>query len=82
MAEYTETWKRISTLVGKSERWCRYMAHRPESPLPVFKVGGMARINHVDYQNWLEAQNPHAKVATEIAKPSSEAERMLAALGR
>ena len=40
MSNFVETWKGIATALGRSERWCRYMARRGSDPLPVFKVGG------------------------------------------
>ena len=43
MSNYTETWKGIAHSLGRSERWCRYMARRTADPLPVFKVGGIVR---------------------------------------
>jgi hypothetical protein len=51
-----ETWKRITSLVGRSERWCRDMAEREVDPLPVFKVGGTVRLNTSDYEAWIERQ--------------------------
>ena len=40
MSNFVETWKGIATALGRSERWCRYMARKAGDPLPVFKVGG------------------------------------------
>ena len=48
--------KRIATALGRSERWCRYMARRAGDPLPVFKVGGIVRLNHADLEDWLARQ--------------------------
>jgi len=28
MSNFVETWKGIATALGRSERWCRYMARR------------------------------------------------------
>ena len=56
MSNFVETWKGIATAMGRSERWCRYMAQRPENPLPVFKVGGIVRLNLADRDTWLAAQ--------------------------
>ena len=47
MSNFVETWKGIATALGRSERWCRYMARRAGDPLPVFKVGGIVRLNDV-----------------------------------
>ena len=47
MGTYVETWKGIAFAVNRSERWCRYMARRGQDPLPVFKVGGIVRMNHL-----------------------------------
>lgn len=43
--KFIETWKTIAAHIGRSERWCRYMADRAEDPLPVFKFGGMTRLD-------------------------------------
>jgi hypothetical protein len=56
MGAYVETWKGIAFAVTRSERWCRYMARRPHDPLPVFKVGGIVRLNKVDLDAWLARQ--------------------------
>lgn len=56
MGAFVETWKGISVIVGRSERWCRYMARRPVDPLPVFKIGGIVRLNKVDLEAWLNRQ--------------------------
>lgn len=52
---YVETWKTIGRALGRSERWCRYMARGPD-PLPVFKVGGIVRVQVTDLDAWLERQ--------------------------
>ncbi len=59
MATYVETWKGIAFALGRSERWCRYMARRNHDPLPVFKVGGIVRLNTTDLQDWLSRQRDH-----------------------
>ncbi len=56
MASFVETWKGIAAELNRSERWCRYMARRPTDPLPVFKVGGIVRLNRVDLDDWLSRQ--------------------------
>lgn len=56
MGVYVETWKGIAFAVTRSERWCRYMARRTHDPLPVFKVGGIVRLNKVDLDGWLARQ--------------------------
>ena len=56
MLNFAETWKGIATALGRSERWCRYMARRGADPLPVFKVGGIVRLNSNDLEDWLARQ--------------------------
>lgn len=56
MSNFVETWKGIATALGRSERWCRYMARRAGDPLPVFKVGGIVRLNTSDLEDWLSRQ--------------------------
>jgi hypothetical protein len=56
MSNFVETWKGIATALGRSERWCRYMARRAADPLPVFKVGGIVRLNNDDLEDWLARQ--------------------------
>jgi hypothetical protein len=56
MSNFVETWKGIATALGRSERWCRYMARRGGDPLPVFKVGGIVRLNNTDLEDWLARQ--------------------------
>jgi hypothetical protein len=53
---FVETWKGIADALGRSERWCRYMARRTSDPLPVFKVGGIVRLNATDLNEWLAQQ--------------------------
>ena len=35
MSTYVETWKSIASTLGRSERWCRYMAQRDADPLHI-----------------------------------------------
>lgn len=56
MGAYVETWKGIAFAVTRSERWCRYMARRAQDPLPVFKVGGIVRLNMIDLDAWFARQ--------------------------
>lgn len=56
MSSYSDTWKSIAQHVGRSEKWCRYTSKRPVDPLPVFKIGGIQRLDHADYDAWLERQ--------------------------
>jgi hypothetical protein len=56
MNQFYETWKGIAHVLGRSERWCRYMARRSQDPLPVFKVGGIVRLNADDLEGWLSRQ--------------------------
>jgi len=62
MSTYVETWKGIAYELGRSERWCRYMARRDEDPLPVFKVGGIVRLNSEDLEDWLGRQRARTMV--------------------
>ena len=55
-SNFVETWKGIAMALGRSERWCRYMARRGADPLPVFKVGGIVRLNNTDLEDWLSRQ--------------------------
>jgi hypothetical protein len=56
MGTFVETWKGIAFACGRSERWCRYMARRQHDPLPVFKIGGIVRMNHADLEAWVARQ--------------------------
>lgn len=56
MSDFYETWQGIAFELSRSERWCRYTARRPEDPLPVFKVGGIVRLNESDLCDWLFRQ--------------------------
>lgn len=68
MSNYVETWKSIAHALGRSERWCRYMAQRDADPLPVFKVGGIVRLNMHDLEDWLGRQRTRT-----LARPVAEA---------
>lgn len=56
MGNFVETWKGIAHALGRSERWCRYMACRDGDPLPVYKIGGIVRLNSDDLGEWLARQ--------------------------
>lgn len=56
MSEYVETWKQIAHAVHRSERWCRYTAERDVDPLPVYKIGGIVRLEMRDLDDWLERE--------------------------
>ena len=62
---FVETWKGIAGALGRSERWCRYMANRGQDPLPVFKVGGIVRLNAADLEDWLRSQRDRSVGNTE-----------------
>lgn len=79
MSNFVETWKGIAMALGRSERWCRYMARRATDPLPVFKVGGIVRLNSGDLEDWLAHQRDrsmrvpgHATDSTIPAAPGSD----------
>lgn len=67
MSTYVETWKGIAHALGRSERWCRYMAQRSDDPLPVFKVGGIVRLNGEDLEDWLVRQRERSLAGGEHA---------------
>lgn len=69
MSDFYETWKGIAAKLSRSERWCRYMARRAEDPLPVFKVGGIVRLNEADLHEWLFRQRSKS-VRTPLASPN------------
>ena len=77
MSNFVETWKGIATALGRSERWCRYMARRAGDPLPVFKVGGIVRLNNTDLEDWLSRQRDRSMrvpVAPQLGVGESVAE--------
>jgi hypothetical protein len=73
MSNFVETWKGIATALGRSERWCRYMARRGADPLPVFKVGGIVRLNNTDLEDWLARQRDRSITTSGLAsRPAAE----------
>jgi hypothetical protein len=66
---YVETWKGIAYAMGRSERWCRYMARREEDPLPVFKIGGIVRLNSQDLDDWIAGQRERTIVRSRTDQP-------------
>jgi len=72
MSNFVETWKGIATALGRSERWCRYMARRAADPLPVFKVGGIVRLNGSDLEDWLGRQRDRSmRVPAHVGAPAT-----------
>jgi hypothetical protein len=67
MDDFYETWKGIAHKLARSERWCRYMARREEDPLPVFKVGGIVRLNGGDLNDWLSRQRTRSMATQRVA---------------
>lgn len=67
MDNFYETWKGIAYKLSRSERWCRYMARRAEDPLPVFKVGGIVRLNGPDLDDWLSRQRTRSMATHVVA---------------
>lgn len=79
MSNFVETWKGIATALGRSERWCRYMARKAGDPLPVFKVGGIVRLNHPDLEDWLGRQRERSiRVPTPIIAGDDVGLRLIA----
>jgi hypothetical protein len=74
MSNFVETWKGIATALGRSERWCRYMARKAGDPLPVFKVGGIVRLNHSDLEDWLSRQRDRSIRSPLVVTPAAMAE--------
>ena len=70
MTDFYETWKGIAHKMKRSERWCRYMARRDQNPLPVFKIGGIVRLNNDDLEDWIAQQRARTQVTR---KPTAEA---------
>lgn len=75
MSSFVETWKGIAMALGRSERWCRYMARRGSDPLPVFKVGGIVRLNNNDLEDWLARQRERSM---RVATPEDVSLRLIA----
>ena len=73
MGSYHETWKGIAFACNRSERWCRYMARRPLDPLPVFKVGGIVRLNQGDLDAWVLRQRDAAQLSRIVPAPLAAA---------
>jgi len=71
--EYHETWKVIAHAVGRSERWCRYTAVKATDPLPVFKMGGIVRLNVADFEAWVERQRGRGLPKLEAAPVRTKA---------
>ena len=71
MNAFFETWKGIADAMGRSERWCRYMARRTANPLPVYKMGGIVRMNESDRNDWLlrEQHRAPTSLAPAMAEP-------------
>jgi len=67
MSAFFETWKGIADAMGRSERWCRYMARRAGNPLPVYKRGGIVRMNESDRNDWLLREQHRPVVELPIA---------------
>ncbi len=81
MLNFVETWKGIATALGRSERWCRYMARRAGDPLPVFKVGGIVRLNHADLEDWIGRQRAASmRVPQPVLQPVQQPEDATVAL--
>lgn len=74
MSNFVETWKGIATALGRSERWCRYMARRTGDPLPVFKVGGIVRLNSTDLEDWLTRQRATSITTARLVTPVAPGE--------
>ncbi|MDB4955950.1 MAG: hypothetical protein JWO36_3519 [Myxococcales bacterium] len=72
MSNFVETWKGIAMALGRSERWCRYMARRTSDPLPVFKVGGIVRLNNNDLEDWLSHQRDRSMRGVPALQPTGE----------
>ena len=79
MSNFVETWKGIANALGRSERWCRYMAQRAGDPLPVFKVGGIVRLNQPDLEDWLSRQRDRSmRVSVQTVTEDVAALRLIA----
>ena len=69
MSEYVETWKQIADVAKRSERWCRYTAVRDHDPLPVYKIGGIVRMERADYERWLERERERTMARARPKRP-------------
>lgn len=49
------SWKEIGRAIGRSERWCRYMAAGPD-PLPVVRISGRIHLERAALDAWLYRQ--------------------------
>ena len=56
MSNYVETWKGIATALGPFGAVVSLHGARRRDPLPVFKVGGIVRLNDDDLEDWLPRQ--------------------------
>jgi len=81
MSNFVETWKGIATALGRSERWCRYMARRGSDPLPVFKVGGIVRLNQLDLEDWLARQRERSIRIAPLAPTPAPSQALASDLG-
>jgi hypothetical protein len=77
MGTFFETWKGIAHALGRSERWCRYMARRGDDPLPVFKIGGIVRLNGDDLGDWLARQRLRT-MRSDLAGPVEHGLKLIA----
>lgn len=78
---YIETWKQIAAYLKRSERWCRYMSRRERRPLPVFRYGGVVRLNKETYRQWLEDEEREPLGTMSAAKMCRTGTRRLTAAG-
>lgn len=62
IVKIVETWKQIAHELGRSERWCRYMASREKDPLPLAgKLGGIVRAEVSELAAWVKRQTDDSK---------------------
>jgi hypothetical protein len=78
MQPFVETWKGIAHALGRSERWCRYMARRAQDPLPIFKVGGIVRLTEQDLRGWLDRQRARSLEPRPAELDASERLKLIA----
>ena len=45
------------------------MARRAGDPLPVFKVGGIVRLNHADLEDWIARQRATSMRVPQLEQP-------------